>query len=197
MVSESRRPETGYRNQQSRRLIMQDHLVFTLAGPDRIGIVDRVTEIVLRYQGNVEESRMARLGGDFAMIMLISVPAESTSRLTDDLSVFDKDGFQILTRKTVSDSEKFKGWVPYRVLVQGADHEGIINSMTHDFAARGINIESLTTDSFQAPMSGTCIFSMEAIVFVPPDFSVHEWKKDLMAVAELVNVDLEVSPYKG
>jgi glycine cleavage system transcriptional repressor len=176
---------------------MQNHLVITLAGPDRIGIVDRVTEIVLRHQGNIEESRMARLGGEFAMIMLISVPAESTPKLKEDLSDFEKDGFQILTRKTVADSEKFRGWLPYCVRVQGADHEGIINSMTHDFAARGINIESLTTGSFQAPMSGTCIFSMEAIVYLPPDFPVHEWKKEFMAIAESVNVDAEVVPYKG
>jgi glycine cleavage system transcriptional repressor len=176
---------------------MQNHLVITLAGPDRIGIVDRVTEIVLRYQGNIEESRMARLGGEFAMIMLISVPTENTPKLKEDLSDFEKDGFQILTRKTVADSEKFRGWLPYSVRVQGADHEGIINSMTHDFAARGINIESLTTGSFQAPMSGTCIFSMEALVYLPPDFPVHEWKKEFMAIAESVNVDAEVVPYKG
>jgi glycine cleavage system transcriptional repressor len=176
---------------------MQNHLVITLAGPDRIGIVDRVTEIVLRYQGNIEESRMARLGGEFAMIMLISIPTENTAKLKEDLSDFEKDGFQILTRKTVADSEKFRGWLPYTVQVQGADHEGIINSMTHDFAARGINIESLTTGSFQAPMSGTCIFSMEAIVYLPPDFPVHEWKKEFMAIAESVNVDAEVVPYKG
>jgi len=52
---------------------MTAHFVFTLAGPDRIGIVDHVTEKVLQKNGNIEESRMARLGGDFTMIVMISI----------------------------------------------------------------------------------------------------------------------------
>ena len=54
---------------------MRRHLVMTFVGPDQIGIVDRVTRMILEYDGNVEESRMTRLGGEFAMLLLISVPA--------------------------------------------------------------------------------------------------------------------------
>ena len=53
---------------------MRRHLVMTFVGPDQIGIVDRVTRMILEYDGNVEESRMTRLGGEFAMLLLISVP---------------------------------------------------------------------------------------------------------------------------
>ena len=37
---------------------MQKKLVLTLSGHDRVGIVDKVTRIVLKHEGNVEASRM-------------------------------------------------------------------------------------------------------------------------------------------
>ena len=51
---------------------MQRNLVLTLTGPDRIGIVEGVTKLLVDRDGNVEMSRMARLGGEFAILMLVS-----------------------------------------------------------------------------------------------------------------------------
>ena len=65
---------------------MQKNFVLTVTGPDRIGIVERVTGLLFEHGGNVETSRMARLGGEFAILMLVSMPEErspgwtSTSR---------------------------------------------------------------------------------------------------------------------
>ena len=64
---------------------MQKNFVLTLTGPDRIGIVDEVTGLLLERGGNVETSRMARLGGEFAVLMLVSMPADRYSGLDDDL----------------------------------------------------------------------------------------------------------------
>ena len=45
---------------------MRKNIVLTLAGHDRIGIVERITKEVLNGGGNIVGSRMARLGGEFA-----------------------------------------------------------------------------------------------------------------------------------
>ena len=58
-------------------LNMSKNFVLTLTGPDRIGIVERVTRVLLDRGGNVETSRMARLGGEFAILMLVSMPADA------------------------------------------------------------------------------------------------------------------------
>ena len=55
---------------------MPKTFVLTLTGPDRIGFVDEVTGLLLERGGNVETSRMARLGGEFAVLMLVSMPTE-------------------------------------------------------------------------------------------------------------------------
>lgn len=47
-------------------------LVVTASGPDRPGIVARLSKRVLDCGGNVELSRMARLAGEFSILMLIT-----------------------------------------------------------------------------------------------------------------------------
>ena len=53
---------------------MSAYLVISAIGQDRPGIVDEVSAFILSHQCNVEDSRMAVLGGDFALIMLVSGP---------------------------------------------------------------------------------------------------------------------------
>jgi len=64
------------------RLSMKRNLVLTLTGPDRIGIVEKVTGLLLERGGNVETSRMARLGGEFAVLMLVSLPPSAAPTST-------------------------------------------------------------------------------------------------------------------
>mmetsp|Transcript_31629 Transcript_31629/g.122447 ORF Transcript_31629/g.122447 Transcript_31629/m.122447 type:complete len:112 (-) Transcript_31629:619-954(-) len=47
-------------------------VLVSLAGPDRVGIVKDFSSVLHKSHGNVEESRMAQLGGEFAMISLVS-----------------------------------------------------------------------------------------------------------------------------
>ena len=52
---------------------MNKKLIATLTGPDQVGFVERVTRHVVACEGNIEASRMARLEGEFSMLMLVSV----------------------------------------------------------------------------------------------------------------------------
>lgn len=177
---------------------MENHIVVTLVGPDKVGIVDDVTEKILEYGGNVEESRMARLGGDFAMIMLMSVTEEKAEKLKAAIDTFKAKGFQVFIRETAEETKsKYKGWLPYRIVVNGADHEGIINSVTRHLADKNINIESMDTNTVSAPMSGTELFTMSAIVIAPPDIKYHSWRDPLNEIEDEMNVTVDVTPYRG
>ena len=141
---------------------------------------------------------MGRLGGEFAMLMLVSVPAEGLDQLSRGVLSLQDEGYAVAVRETQqTDPERYAGWVPYQVAVTGADHEGIIHSITHRLAERGINVESMDTGTVTASMSGTPLFTMAAVVLVPPDLTYRDLQSDLQAVADDLNVDIDVSPYKG
>ena len=177
---------------------MRKDLVLILTGHDRIGIVEQVTKEVLKYGGNIEASRMARLGGEFAMLMLVSVPAGELEKLSQGVDSLRDEGYEVTVRQTEqSDPVQYAGWMPYQVEVSGADHEGIIHHITHRLSEQGINIETLDTSMVEAPMSGTPLFMMAAVVLVPPALSYRALQDDLRTVGDGLNVDVEVSPYTG
>jgi glycine cleavage system transcriptional repressor len=177
---------------------MRKNIVLTLTGSDRIGIVETVTAILVKVDGNVETSRMARLGGEFAMLMLVSIEEAQFEALEQGLNSLHEQDFQVTIKPTdLSYELKYAGWLPYQIEVHGADHEGIVHKVAHYLTLRGINIETMDTGIVPAPMSGTLFFSMNAIVFVPPNLSKKDWQADLDEIADQLNVEIKVSSYKG
>ncbi len=169
---------------------MNTGIVITLTGPDRVGIVEEVTRITLALGGNVETSRMARLGGEFAVLMLVSTSA-------DDSAV--EAAFEALTtqgyRLTVSRTERpaVAPATTYQVEVLGADHEGIIHEVARQLAAAGINIESMETGTVPSPITGTPLFAMKALVAVPASLHEATWLAALEEAGRLANVDVTVT----
>ena len=59
----------------------------TVIGPDRPGLVQAVAARVADHGGNWLESRMCRLGGQFAGILRVEVPANRRDELVTALNV--------------------------------------------------------------------------------------------------------------
>jgi glycine cleavage system transcriptional repressor len=174
------------------------NFVLTLTGPDRIGIVDEVTGLMLDLGGNVETSRMARLGGEFAVLMLVAMPAGGFAELGHRLERLIAHGYKVTTtRAGQPHAEAPAGWLAYRIEVRGADHEGIIHEVAHDLSRRGINIESMDSATTPAPISGVPLFAMTAHVAVPPGLSGPEWETGLEAISARMNLEIEVSALDG
>ena len=173
---------------------MRTGIVFTLTGPDRVGIVEEVTGVMLGLGGNVETSRMARLGGEFAILMLVSLPAARADGVDAAFEQLAADGYLVsVTTASRATAEAHRGWLRYQIEVHGADHEGIIHEIARGLSRQGINIESADTGTTRAPVSGTPLFSMSALVAVPPDLSETEWTKELREAGYQANVGITVS----
>jgi glycine cleavage system transcriptional repressor len=175
---------------------MPKNIMLTLTGRDKIGIVDSVTSVIVKRDGNVESSRMARLGGEFAVLMLIALPDKEFENLDKDFQQLRGEGYQVSLLQTEADSMKYAGWLLYEIEVTGADHEGIIHEVSHHLAAQGINIESMDTISTPAPMSGTPLFMMKGVVVVPPQLHFHVWSDALEEVGDKLNVSINVGMVK-
>ena len=176
---------------------MKQEIVITLTGHDRVGIVKEVTNVLVKHGGNVETSRMARLGGEFAMLALISLEENNRAAFESDLQNLREEGFQITLLQTEDDhTQKYAGWLPYQIEVLGADHEGIIYEIAHHLAQQGINFEDVETTTAPAPMSGTPLFKMQATILVPPNLPFNKWSDALEEVGDKLNVTIEVAMLK-
>lgn len=173
---------------------MPRNFVLTLTGPDRVGIVESVTGLLLDRGGNVETSRMARLGGEFAVLMLVSMPEDRCAGLDDDFSALKAQGYKVGTAPAErTHAEAHEGWAPYQIAVQGADHEGIIHEVARHLARHGISIEEMDSESAPAPTSGVPIFSMTARLLVPPGEAAEGWAKGLDEIGWRLNLEIDVT----
>ncbi len=170
---------------------MSTDIVFTLTGPDRVGVVEEVTRVMLTLGANVETSRMTRLGGEFAILMLASLPHEKVDEVDEAFGPLVEQGYKVTTGLT--QARAGGAAAIYRVEVQGADHEGIVYEIASGLSARGINIESIETSIRHAPVSGTPLFFMAAVVAVPSGLAETDWIETLTAAGEQANVDVQVT----
>ncbi len=173
---------------------MHRHFVLTLTGPDRIGIVEEMTRLLLDRGGNVETSRMARLGGEFAILMLVSLPEGGTADLDEGLEGLTAQGYKLTaTPAGRSYAQAHPGWLPYQIEVHGADHEGIIHEVARYLSQRGISIESMESECVPAPTSGVPLFAMTAQVVVPPSLSGQRWEDGLDEIGRRMNLEITAS----
>ena len=75
---------------------MQRLLVMTVIGQDRPGLVESVAALVAEHGGNWLESRMSRLGGQFAGILRVEVPGENEPPLVAGLKKLESQGLTVV-----------------------------------------------------------------------------------------------------
>ncbi len=176
---------------------MRKNLVMTITGNDRVGLVEEITKVVLDFGGNVDSSKMARLGGEFAMLMLVSVPATQFENLREGVRGLQDEGYKVVTRETERGaSAKFSGWNSFEIQVNGADNEGLIHEITSHLAELGVSIETMDTGMEPAPMSGGMLFTMTAVILAPPHLDLDTLQDELEEVGDQLNIDTEVEPYE-
>ncbi len=171
-----------------------DYLAITASGEDKIGLVQRFTSRIVEAGCNIEESRMAVLGNQFSILMLISGPWNALSKLEDRLDqVGEELGLTILHKRT-RQAERKTPLVPYRVNVVAMDHPGIVHNLADFFARQGINIEELITETYPAPHTGTPMFSVNITVGIPADMHLPTLRGDFFEYCDNLNLDAVMEP---
>lgn len=173
-----------------------DYLVITASGEDRVGLVERFTGRILDAACNIEESRMALLGGHFAIIMLISGRWDALSKLEDRLDGLGEELGLTIIHKRTRHLERTRPLVPYRIEVVAMDHPGIVHSLADFFARQGINIEELSTDTYPAPHTGTPMFSVSMTVGIPADMHIPMLRSDFLEYCDGLNLDAIFEPVR-
>jgi glycine cleavage system transcriptional repressor len=169
-------------------------LVLSAIGPDRPGLVAELTEYLTERGGNVEDSRMAVLGGDFGILVLVSGGPDRIAAIERDHEVLsDKTGLSVMLRRTKSPEEHRRAAViPCLVTAEAIDQEGIVRAVARALHAVGVNIVSLETTAFEAPVTGSPLFHLVARVDVPRTTGIAKVRRAMEDVATAENLDIDV-----
>jgi len=174
--------------------IQNNYLVITASGEDKVGLVDRLSSKIAESGCNIEESRMAVLGDQFALIMLLSGPWNALSKLEGQMeSLGDQLGLTIIYKRT-QQRERTQPAVPYVVEVVAMDHPGIVRNLAAFFSRSGINIEELQTDTYPAPHTGTPMFSVSMTVGIRADVHIPTLRGNFLDYCDDLNLDASFEP---
>ena len=77
------------------------------------------------------------------------------------------------------------------------DHPGIVHKLSQILSRHGINIESMETKTYFAPMSGTPLFQLEASLAVPVQTNINQLRARLADVQRDENIDIEIAVIKA
>lgn len=172
----------------------ESFLVLSGIGPDRPGLVALVTDFIRQRGGNVEESRMALLGAEFGLMLLVSGAHADLTLVEADLPALERStGMAMLARQTTNPRDhRATPLLPYTITADAIDREGIIHAVAVAIHGLGVNIVSLDTSSFNAPFSGGVLFKMQARVDLPGASAVAGLRDALAEVARRENLDIEI-----
>jgi len=171
-------------------------LTLTLIGRDRPGLVGAVSERIAEAGGNWLESRMARLAGQFAGVLLVEVPEPAADRLVESLRALGAEGLRVTVERGLGEAASPAAATPRHALtleLVGQDRPGIVREVAQALAARGVNIEELATEVATASFSGERLFRATARLRAPADAATGDLREALEALAHelMVDIDLE------
>lgn len=177
------------------------HIVLSLAGADRVGLVHQFTRTALDHEANVEETRMARLGGEFAIIGMLSLePAIDIAAVT---SAYEKafPGFSVTCRPTSSqeDADKLaagKGHQEWSLELEGPDSPGIVAAISEELAKSGSSIHQMDTETHNAPFAGFPLFKLNAVFSVNPA-NIDDVLKAMTSVEDRYGVSISMGKGPG
>jgi glycine cleavage system transcriptional repressor len=170
----------------------REYVIFIAVGTDQVGLVEQISDFIQQFKCNIEDSKMAVLAGEFSFMVLISgEPAEIQSLLEKRTSLAAETGLDIYIRKPTG-RKAAQPSIPYHFTASCMDHPGVVHRLTTVLSELGINIESMETETYAAPDSGTPIFRMEAELAIPAQVNIKQLRTQLDEMERQENIDIDL-----
>jgi len=175
---------------------MKSTLILSVIGPDRPGIVDDLSSVIIDNNGNWLESRMCNLAGQFAGILLVECSSDSQDGLMTALKNLEKSNLKV--QMTLGgNGQNVSPRASIELEITGPDHPGIVHDISHFLAERDINILEMVSHCEEGAMSGGYVFHSNISASIPQPHSISDVEDALDGLANSLNVDITLDDLKG
>ena len=168
---------------------MSTSIVLTIIADDQPGIIETVSKVLKKHDGNWTQSSMSSLAGQFAGILLASVPGDNTNACLAGLKALEAEGLRIIVR-TSSDETLAANVEEYSLQLVGNDRPGIVHDITRILASHKASVINLETSVEAASMGGGELFKARAQLLVPESSDIYALEGELEDIANDLMVDI-------
>lgn len=166
-------------------------VALTVIGTDRPGLVSSLAAVVADHGGNWVDSRLTRLAGQFAGVVLVEVSAADLAGFEAELAAgCEEVGLSLTLRHTDTQPEVGNR---IRIEVLGQDRPGIVSQLSKTLAELGVSIEDFQSQTQDAPMGDGILFQAKALITTPPGLAGSAVRGALERLADELMVDLELA----
>ncbi len=179
---------------------MKQWFALSALGRDRPGIVADLAELIYECDCNLEDSSMTMLGGEFAVLLLLSSQShQDTERVLSGACkrLEWEKRLTVFFRPLQGEPRLYGRGQPYRTYelhATGIDTAGIVAKITRCLAEHDINITTLHTHTHPEPGSGTAIYTMQIQLDVPVALDISAVHQRLDAIADSLHIHIDLIP---
>ena len=141
--------------------------------------------------GNWLESRLAQLGGKFAGLIRVSLPAETGLALENDLSAVAASGLSVRVTATGDKPPPVPGR-DITLTVLGPDRPGIVREISRALAQRQVNVLEMDSRVISAPMSAEMLFSAHIDAWIPELTDLDDLSGTLDEIADHMTLEIDL-----
>jgi glycine cleavage system transcriptional repressor len=176
---------------------MKKFISLSAIGEDQPGIVAALTKVFYETGCNLENSSMTQLRGDFAVLMMVSLPESVTFQTLNGLlqPIIQKWNLAVTMRELKPEEVENFGIpsvLPYTLMVYGLDHPGIVYRVAQTATEQKINITDLRTHVTEN--NGASLYSLILEMEIPNQATLLSFQKNLEHLKEELHVDMTLKP---
>ena len=179
---------------------MKKQIALSAIGLDRPGIVAALSKVLYEKGCNLEESSMTLLKGDFAILLLITLPdklgvAELQKALEE---VSQKQNLALIIRELTPETAPFTESavnVPHTLVLYGVDHPGILYRVAKTAADLKVNITDLRTHVTEG--SKGPLYSLIMEVDIPGKKTIDLFQSKLEGLKKDLEVEITLKPVEA
>ncbi len=168
---------------------MHTSIVLTVMADDRPGIIKTVSAVLTDHGGNWTQSSMSSLAGQFAGILLVSMPSENTEACIAELQDLESKGLRIIAHVCSGPVEEEKSNT-YILNLVGNDRPGIVHEITTLLAKHKVSVHQFETAVESAAMGGADLFKATAQLLIPDSADIDQIENELEDLANDLMVDI-------
>ena len=172
------------------------HILLSISGRERTGIVRDVAAALLHIHANIEDSSMTALRGRFTMMLIVKLGEHSSlSELKASLAELEqRTGLTVQSQPLSEEEVQHVPLEPDCVItVSGADKPGIVHAVSDVLASFDVSIVDVSTQSRESEQGDMYMMALEVV----SGGHGEAMQEALVKTSQVLGVDIQVHVLEG
>ena len=175
---------------------MQNYLVVSAVTENSSEIIGKLSKLSKTSGCSIVDSRIKVIGNEVSLMLFLSGTWDAIAKIEDMLKKLEQEKQILILSKRTELKEVNADAMPYAIDVVGQDQPGVIFDITDFMAKNNLQIQEMSSNTYQASQTGAKMFSLHMLITIPLDTSIAAVRGDFIDFCDQLNLDAIMEPTK-